>query len=58
MCLQPLPSRLQDEAVRHLAEELTATETVFPSTKLRLVYQLADGMPTQDPQVEMAQAIT
>jgi hypothetical protein len=45
-------------AVRALCEELTATETVFPSTKLRLVYQLADGMPTQDPQVERAQAIT
>jgi hypothetical protein len=40
VCLHPLPSRLQDEAVRHLAEELTATETVFPSTDLRLVFKL------------------
>ncbi len=38
--LHPLPSRLQDEAVRHLAEELSATETVFPGTDLRLVFAL------------------
>ena len=38
--LHPLPSRLQDAAVRHLAEELTATETVFPGTELRLVFNL------------------
>ncbi len=38
--LHPLPSRLQDTAVRHLAEELTATETVFPGTNLRLVFTL------------------
>jgi hypothetical protein len=40
VCLHPLPSRLQDEAVRHLAEELTATETIFPGTDLRLVFSL------------------
>ena len=28
-------------AVEKLCEELTATQTVFPTTKLRLVYQLA-----------------
>ena len=44
VCLHPLPSRLQDEAVRHLAEELTATETVFPGTDLRLVFKL-NGPP-------------
>jgi len=38
--LHPLPSRLQDSAVRHLAEELTATETVFPGTHLRLIFTL------------------
>jgi len=38
--LHPLPSRLQDHAVRHLAEELTATETLFPGTDLRLVFTL------------------
>lgn len=44
VCLHPLPSRLQDQAVRHLAEELTATETVFPGTDLRLVFKL-NGPP-------------
>jgi hypothetical protein len=38
--IQPLPSRLQDEAVRHLAAELTATETKFPGTELRLIYEI------------------
>ena len=28
-------------AVEKLCEELTATQTVFPTTKLRLVYELA-----------------
>jgi hypothetical protein len=36
-------------AVRKLCEELTATATVFPTTKLRLVYQLADGLPAEVP---------
>ena len=30
-------------AITKLCEELTATETVFPTTKLRLVYELAGG---------------
>lgn len=30
-------------SVRKLCEELTATETVFPTTELRLVYELAGG---------------
>jgi hypothetical protein len=38
--LHPLPSRLQDTAARHLAEELNATETVFPGTDLRLVFTM------------------
>jgi hypothetical protein len=38
--LHPLPSRLQDAAARHLAEERTATETVFPGTDRRLVFSL------------------
>ena len=42
VCLHPLPSRLQDVAARHLAEELTATETLFPGTDLRLVFTLND----------------
>ena len=35
-------------AVEKLCEELTATETVFPTTKLRLVYELANGVPASD----------
>jgi hypothetical protein len=42
--LHPLPSGLQDDAVRSLAEELTATETLFPGTDLRLVLTLS-GSP-------------
>ena len=38
--LHPLSSRLQEQAVRHLAEELTATETLFPGTDWRLVFTL------------------
>jgi hypothetical protein len=37
------------QAVAHLCEELTATETVFPTTQLRLVYQVAGGTPADDP---------
>jgi hypothetical protein len=36
-------------AVQKLCAELTATQTVFPTTKLRLVYQLADGRPAEVP---------
>ena len=39
--LHPLASRAHDQAVRHLCDELTATETVFPGTDLRLIYELA-----------------
>lgn len=40
--LHPLPTALQDAAVRALAAELTATETLFPGTDLRLVFSLPD----------------
>ena len=33
-------NRCADEVIRHLCTELNQTETVFPGTKLRLVYQL------------------
>jgi prepilin-type processing-associated H-X9-DG protein len=39
-------------AVAKLCEELTATETVFPTTKLRLVYELADGQPREPEESE------
>jgi hypothetical protein len=44
-------------AVEQLCEELTATETVFPTTKLRLVYQLAGGQAAEDPSAPVAIAL-
>jgi hypothetical protein len=32
-----------DAAVRYLCEELTATETIFPGTDLRLAYKLGSA---------------
>ena len=43
-------------AVQHLCAELTATETVFPTTKLRLVYALADGLAAESPAAGLAPA--
>jgi hypothetical protein len=40
--LHPLGSALQNAAVRHLADELTATETIFPGTDLRLIFSFPD----------------
>ncbi len=41
---------LLGRAVEQLCAELTATETVFPTTSLRLIDQLADGGPAQGAQ--------
>ena len=38
--LHALANRSSDEAVRYLCAELTATETLFPGTDLRLIYEL------------------
>lgn len=38
--LHHLTQAIHDTAVRHLCDELTATETLFPGTDLRLVYKL------------------
>ncbi len=38
--LHHMANRSADTAVRHLCDELNATETVFPGTNLRLVYDL------------------
>lgn len=38
--LHHLATRAHNEAIRHLCEELTATETIFPGTYLRLIYKL------------------
>lgn len=39
--LHPLATRAHNTVLRHLCDELTATETVFPGTELRLVYEIA-----------------
>lgn len=46
--LHNLANRCSDDAIRHLCRELTATETVFPETSLRLVYQLGSGAKSLD----------
>jgi hypothetical protein len=43
VCLHHLTQAAHDAAVRHLCEELTATETIFPGTDLRLVYKLGSA---------------
>lgn len=40
VCLHHLSNRISDEAARHLAHQLNATETQFPGTKIRLIYKL------------------
>ena len=37
--LHPLANAASDHAVQHLCAELNATETLFPGTDLRLIYQ-------------------
>jgi hypothetical protein len=39
--LHPLTAEVHDQVVKHLCEELTSTETVFPTTDLRLIYEIA-----------------
>jgi hypothetical protein len=41
--LHHLTQAAHDAAVRYLCEELTATETIFPGTDLRLVYKLGSS---------------
>jgi len=45
--LHRMASRSHDEAITHLCEELNATETVYPGTNLRLVYELVSSQITQ-----------
>jgi hypothetical protein len=39
--IHPLACRAHDMVLEHLCAELTATETLYPGTDLRLIYQLA-----------------
>src|SRR5262245_15130038 len=41
--LHPLANRSSDEAIRHLFAALNATETLFPGTELRLIYELVSS---------------
>jgi hypothetical protein len=48
--LHHLANRSSDLAIRHLCDELNATETVFPETNLRLIFELgsAENPPNQE----------
>jgi len=50
--LHPMSTQAHDEIVRHICQELTFTETVFPGTDLRLIYEIS-GSPLipRDPDV-------
>jgi hypothetical protein len=39
--LHPMTTQAHDEILRHICAELTATETVFPGTDLRLIYEIS-----------------
>ena len=46
--LHRMASRSHDAAIVHLCEELNATETIYPGTNLRLVYELVSSQsPTR-----------
>jgi hypothetical protein len=42
--LHPMSTQAHDQVVHHICTELTATETVFPGTDLRLIYE-SSGSP-------------
>jgi transposase-like protein len=41
--LHRLSTAAHDEALSHLCEELTATETVYPGTDLKMIYEAVGG---------------
>jgi len=49
--LHHLATRSSDDAIRHLCSELTATETIFPETNLRLIYELGSEQIPGDQEV-------
>ena len=49
--LHHLANHSSDHAIRHLCGELTATETVFPETNLRLIYELGSEQIPGDQEV-------
>jgi hypothetical protein len=44
--LHPLANASSDEAVRHLCDDINATETIFPGTDLRVIYELVSPQIT------------
>jgi hypothetical protein len=56
VCLHHQANRATDVALAHLCEQLNETETVFPATNLRLVYELvsppAAAQPADEPPVD------
>jgi len=49
--LHHMTTQSADQTVRHLCEELTATETVFPGTNLTMVYRLGPSQNPRDQEV-------
>jgi len=45
--LHRLATAAQDQSLQHLCEELTATETIYPGTDLRMVYELIGEPPAK-----------
>ena len=46
--LHNMTNRAHDAAVAHLCAELNATETTYPGTNLRLIYELVSSKNTGD----------
>jgi hypothetical protein len=42
--LHPMSTQAHDEIVRHICHEITSTETVFPGTDLRLIYEISGSL--------------
>jgi hypothetical protein len=51
VCLHHLTQAAHDQALRHLCQELNATETLFPDTDLRLIYQIGSSQIPRDQEV-------
>jgi len=49
--LHHLANHMSTTALQHLCDQLTATETVFPGTNLRLVYTLVSSQSPRDQEV-------
>lgn len=49
--LHRLAFQCHDQTLQHLCDELTATETTYPGTNLRLVYQIIGTTPIPGSQV-------